>query len=76
MELFLNPDSVLTEGSLRRMMDVLESDPSIGMVGGLLCNPDGSEQPGGTTSVPYAKASIHARLRLVAPWQIVSFTVL
>jgi len=32
--LFLNPDSVLAEGSLRRMMDVLESDPSIGMVGG------------------------------------------
>lgn len=45
--LFLNPDSVLVEGSFRRMMGVLESDPSIGMVGGLLCNPDGSEQPGG-----------------------------
>ena len=43
--LFLNPDSVLAVGSLRRMMDVLESDSSIGMVGGLLCNPDGSEQP-------------------------------
>ena len=48
--LFLNPDSVLAEGSLRRMMDVLESDSSIGMVGGLLCNPDGSEQPGGRGS--------------------------
>ncbi len=27
-------------------MEVLESDPAIGMVGGLLCNPDGFEQPG------------------------------
>jgi GT2 family glycosyltransferase len=50
--LFLNPDSVLAEGSLRRMLDVLESDPSIGMVGGLLCNPDGSEQPGGRRVFP------------------------
>jgi hypothetical protein len=50
--LFLNPDSVLAEGSLRRMMDVLESDPSIGMVGGLLCNSDGSEQPGGRRVFP------------------------
>ena len=50
--LFLNPDSVLAEGSLRRMMDVLESDSSIGMVGGLLCNPDGSEQPGGRRVFP------------------------
>lgn len=32
--LFLNPDSMLAEGSLRHMMDVLYSDPSIGMVGG------------------------------------------
>ncbi len=50
--LFLNPDSVLAVGSLRRMMDVLESDSSIGMVGGLLCNPDGSEQPGGRRVFP------------------------
>lgn len=50
--LFLNPDCVLEEGSLRRMLDVLYDDPSIGMVGGLLCNPDGSEQPGGRRVFP------------------------
>lgn len=50
--LFLNPDSVLAEGSLLRMTSVLESDPSIGMVGGLLCNPDGSEQAGGRRVFP------------------------
>jgi GT2 family glycosyltransferase len=50
--LFLNPDSVLSEGSLRHMMEALKSDSSIGMVGGLLCNPDGSEQPGGRRVFP------------------------
>jgi GT2 family glycosyltransferase len=50
--LFLNPDSTLEAGALNRMVSVLESDSSIGMVGGLLCNPDGSEQPGGRRVFP------------------------
>lgn len=50
--LFLNPDSVLAPGALRRMIEVLEIEPSIGMVGGLLCNADGSEQPGGRRVFP------------------------
>lgn len=50
--LFLNPDGVLTPGALQKMMHVLENNPSIGMVGGLLCNPDGSEQPGGRRVFP------------------------
>lgn len=45
--LFLNPDCLLGEGSLQRMLDVLNSDSTIGMVGGLLTNLDGSEQGGG-----------------------------
>lgn len=50
--LFLNPDSVLELGSLSRMQAVLYSSSSIGMVGGRLCNPDGSEQPGGRRFFP------------------------
>jgi GT2 family glycosyltransferase len=50
--LFLNPDSALSEGSLSHMLKVLESEPRIGMVGALLCNPDGSEQPGGRRDMP------------------------
>ena len=50
--LFLNPDTEVTTGALKRMYTVLESDDSIGMVGGLVCNPDGSEQPGGRRSFP------------------------
>lgn len=50
--LFLNPDCVLTEGSLRRMVEVLNADPKVGMIGGLLVNPDGTEQGGRRRAVP------------------------
>jgi GT2 family glycosyltransferase len=50
--LFLNPDCILGAGSLRRMAEVLDSDSSVGMVGGLLTNLDGSEQAGGRRAVP------------------------
>jgi hypothetical protein len=50
--LFLNPDCILGSGALQRMVEVLNSDASIGMVGGLLTNPDGSEQGGGRRAVP------------------------
>jgi GT2 family glycosyltransferase len=50
--LFLNPDGALAPGALHRMREVLHGTPSIGMVGGLLSNPDGSEQPGGRRVFP------------------------
>lgn len=50
--LFLNPDCILGEGSLKRLVEVLDSDVSVGMVGGLLTNLDGSEQGGGRRAVP------------------------
>ncbi|KIO49291.1 glycosyltransferase family 2 protein [Nitrosospira sp. NpAV] len=50
--LFLNPDCVLSAGSLRRMIQVLETSPDAGMVGGLLTNEDGTEQAGGRRAVP------------------------
>ncbi len=50
--LFLNPDCILQENSLQRMVQVLKSDPHIGMVGGYLINPDGSEQGGGRRAIP------------------------
>lgn len=50
--LFLNPDCALATGSLNRMLEVLESSPTIGMVGAMLCNTDGSEQPGGRRVFP------------------------
>lgn len=50
--LFLNPDCVLMPHSLQCMMQALHGDPATGMVGGFLCNPDGSEQPGGRRVFP------------------------
>lgn len=50
--LFLNPDGVLVPCALKCMLDVLDRDTSVGMVGGLLMNFDGSEQGGGRRGVP------------------------
>ena len=50
--LFLNPDCLLAPGSLERMVHALQSDDTVGMVGGLLTNLDGSEQGGGRRAVP------------------------
>ncbi len=50
--LFLNPDCVLQAGALQRLLEVIQENPAVGMVGGLLLNPDGSEQAGGRRAVP------------------------
>jgi len=50
--LFLNPDCTLAGGALPRMLEVLESADDIGMVGGFLSNPDGTEQAGGRRVFP------------------------
>lgn len=50
--LFLNPDCILSAGSLQRMLQVLEINLEAGMAGGLLTNQDGTEQAGGRRAVP------------------------
>ena len=50
--LFLNPDCVLRDDSMTRMVQVLEANPSAGMIGGLLINQDGTEQAGGRRAIP------------------------
>lgn len=49
---FLNPDCVLEPKSVSRLLRVLDDSPAVGMVGGLLVNPDGTEQAGGRRAVP------------------------
>ncbi|WP_039960818.1 glycosyltransferase, partial [endosymbiont of Riftia pachyptila] len=39
--MFLNPDCLLEAGCVERLVQVHESDPDTGMVGGLLLNPEG-----------------------------------
>jgi len=50
--LFLNPDCTLAGDALKRMLEVLDSADDIGMVGGFLSNPDGTEQAGGRRVFP------------------------
>jgi GT2 family glycosyltransferase len=50
--LFLNPDCILHDAAIAALLNALQADVSTGMVGGLLVNPDGSEQGGGRRAVP------------------------
>lgn len=50
--LFLNPDCRLDEAAVLELLRALQADAAVGMVGGLLVNPDGSEQGGGRRAVP------------------------
>lgn len=49
---FLNPDCVLEPGAVKHMLQVFDDHQDVGMVGGLLLNPDGTEQAGGRRAVP------------------------
>jgi len=49
---FLNPDCVLAQGSVSRLLRVIDEHQNVGMVGGLLLNPDGTEQAGGRRAIP------------------------
>lgn len=50
--LFLNPDCALAVDAVQMMLEAAESDDRVGMVGGLLIDPDGTEQGGGRRAVP------------------------
>lgn len=50
--LFLNPDCRLEAFAASELLKYLESDLSVGMVGGFLMNLDGSEQGGGRRAIP------------------------
>lgn len=50
--LFLNPDCSIATGALKQMMELMQRDDCIGMAGGFLVNPDGSEQIGGRRAIP------------------------
>jgi GT2 family glycosyltransferase len=50
--LLINPDCAVVGPAIDRLSAVLRSSDRIGMVGPLLLNPDGSEQPGGRRRLP------------------------
>jgi hypothetical protein len=50
--LFLNPDCLIKADTLADFANVMDNYPKAGMAGGLVRNPDGSEQAGCRRSVP------------------------
>lgn len=50
--LYLNPDCFFNPGALAGLLDAMNSDGRVGMVGGFLTNVDGTEQAGGRRAVP------------------------
>lgn len=55
--LFLNPDCILEPNAVQYLIQAVNSSPDIGMVGGLLINPDGTEQVGARRSIPTPRSS-------------------
>ena len=50
--LFLNPDCTFLPGTITQLLGYLKTHDQVGMVGGLLVDPDGTEQAGGRRAVP------------------------
>ena len=50
--LYLNPDCIVEPATVPALLQVLRTHPRAGMAGGLILNPDGSEQRGCRRSVP------------------------
>jgi len=50
--LFINPDCFFVPGALQDILKYLSEDVKAGMAGGLLVNPDGTEQVGARRAVP------------------------
>lgn len=49
---FLNPDCVLEPDTVKHLLQTLEHNPEAGLAGGLLVDPDGTEQGGGRRAIP------------------------
>lgn len=70
--LFLNPDCFFEPGTLCKLLDAMELDERVGMVGGLLINADGTEQQGARRAVPtpwrsFVRAFGLARFATICP---------
>ena len=65
--LLLNPDTVVSPGALRVLVDFLDEHPSAGMVAPRLVYPDGSDQ-GTARAFPTAAAALFGRRSPLTRW--------
>lgn len=59
--LLMNPDCEMPQGTLKRLLEVLDEHPAAGMAGPCTVNPDGTEQRGSRREIP-------------TPWRIFAYT--
>lgn len=62
--LLLNPDCIIQPDTLSELLDVMDTNPDVGMAGCLIHNPDGSEQAGCRRAVPTPWRSVVRVLHL------------
>ncbi|HEX6392457.1 MAG TPA: glycosyltransferase family 2 protein [Acidimicrobiales bacterium] len=65
--LICNPDVEIFPGAVEKLVEVLENDPSVGLVGPAITNPDGTLYPSARTFPDMVDAIGHGLLGLVAP---------
>ncbi len=65
--LLLNPDTQITGGTLEAFLKIAKERPSVGVVGPLVRNPDGSVQPSARKVPGMWEGLVHAFLGRIAP---------
>lgn len=54
----VNPDCMVDRGSIAALAAAFDSDPSVGLVGGLVLDPDGREQEGARRDLPTRRHAV------------------
>ncbi|ADC61024.1 glycosyltransferase family 2 protein [Allochromatium vinosum] len=62
--LFLNPDCLVAPDTLERLIAILDAHPEVGMIGCLVCDPDGTEQVACRRAIPDPWIALQRLLRL------------
>lgn len=57
--LVLNPDCMLEPGTLARMLEVLHAHPDAGVIGAVVCDPDGTPDPASRRRDPLLQRSLN-----------------
>ncbi|MEW5320388.1 MAG: hypothetical protein WDW38_011463 [Sanguina aurantia] len=56
--LLLNPDCLVTEADLRRLLEVVNSNPKVGLVGAVVCDADGRPDPASWRRDPLLRRAV------------------
>lgn len=60
--LILNPDCVLQQGDLQRLLDLLSGQPGAGLIGAVVCDADGRPDPASWRRDPLLQRSLNSLL--------------